>query len=91
VKNISVALKLSTTEERSQDQTCLFRRGYYRNRDHSPAKSVLGSKPAEIVCVARKISTTEERRQDQNCLFFEERLTELEATTPKTRPGFETQ
>jgi hypothetical protein len=67
VKIISVALKLSMTEEWSQDQSCLFRQVYYRNRGHNPEKSVLGSRPNEMVSVAQELSMTEEQRQDQNC------------------------
>jgi hypothetical protein len=38
VMMISVARKLSTLEERYQNQSCLFRRGEYRNKGHNPVK-----------------------------------------------------
>jgi hypothetical protein len=33
---VSVARKLSTIEERRQDQSCLFRKGDYRNKGRKP-------------------------------------------------------
>jgi hypothetical protein len=38
VRAVPVARKLSTIEERRQDQSCLFRRGDYRNKGQKPEK-----------------------------------------------------
>jgi hypothetical protein len=65
---VSVARKLSTIEERIQDQSCLFRRGDYRSRDITP-KICPGFDPGEIVSVAQLLSTIMHRNQQQNCLF----------------------
>jgi hypothetical protein len=47
VRVLPVARKLSTIQERRQDQSCVFRREDYRNRGHNHEKSVLGSRPGE--------------------------------------------
>jgi hypothetical protein len=44
---VPVARKLSTIEKCLQEQSCLFRRGYYRNKSHKPEKTVLNSSPSE--------------------------------------------
>jgi hypothetical protein len=49
VKMISVALKLSTTEERRQDQSCLFRRGDYRIRGHNPENPFWVRDPVKVL------------------------------------------
>jgi hypothetical protein len=46
MKIVYVARKLCTIEERRQDQSCLFRRGDYRNKTQNPVK-LLGSIPSE--------------------------------------------
>jgi hypothetical protein len=70
VRAVPVAQKLSTIEERRQDQSYLFRRGDYRNKDHNPPKKLSWVPfPVKTVSVARKLSTIEELRQDQSCLF----------------------
>jgi hypothetical protein len=66
---VPVAWKLSTIEERRQDQNCLFRRGDYRIKGHNPEKLLWIRFPAKMFSVARKLSMTEERRQDQSCFF----------------------
>jgi hypothetical protein len=38
MKMVSVVRKLSTIEERRQDQSYLFLRGDYRNKGHNPEK-----------------------------------------------------
>jgi hypothetical protein len=42
VRMVSVTRKLSTEDERLQDQSCLFRQEDCRNRGHNPEKCVLG-------------------------------------------------
>jgi hypothetical protein len=46
-KMVPVARKISTIEERRQDQSCLFRRGDHRNKGHNTEK-LLGSSPGEF-------------------------------------------
>jgi hypothetical protein len=58
-------------EERRQDQNCVFRRGDYKNKGHSPEMFALGSRPDDI-SVDRKLNRTEERCQDQSFLFLTE-------------------
>jgi hypothetical protein len=60
---ISVPQKLSMIEQRS-DQSCLFRRGDYRNKGHNPEKLFWVRVPVKIVSVPRKLSTKEERRTE---------------------------
>jgi hypothetical protein len=40
MKMVSVGQKQSTTEEWRQDQSCLFRRGYYENKGHNSSLNV---------------------------------------------------
>jgi hypothetical protein len=47
MKMVSAGRKLNTIEERRQERSCLFRRGYYRNKAHNPEQSILGSIPGE--------------------------------------------
>jgi hypothetical protein len=47
VRAVPVARKLSTIEERRQDQSCLFRQGDYTNKGHNHEKCVLRSIPGE--------------------------------------------
>jgi hypothetical protein len=68
VKVVPVARKLSTIEEWRQDQSYLFRRGYYRNKGHNSEKLSWVRVPVWMVFGAQKLSTTEEWRQDQNVL-----------------------
>jgi hypothetical protein len=68
VKMLSVAWILSKTEERRQDQSCLFRRGE-KETNATTTKTVLGSSPdGEILC-SSKLSTREERRLGKICWF----------------------
>jgi hypothetical protein len=83
---VPVARKLSTLEERRQDQNCLFRRGDYRNKGHNP-EQLWVRLPVKIVSVARNLSTIEERRQDQSC--FGKEIAGTKVTNPKNCPGFE--
>jgi hypothetical protein len=66
---VSVAQKLSTIEEWRQDQSCLFQRGDYKNKDRNPEKLSWVRFPVKMVSVARKLSMIKERRQDQSSLF----------------------
>jgi hypothetical protein len=69
VQMASAARKLSKIEERCPDQSCLFRRGDYRNEGQNPEKLNWVRFPMKMVSAARKLSKTEERRPDQSCLF----------------------
>jgi hypothetical protein len=64
MKMVYVAWKLSTMEEWSQDQSCLFQRDY-RNIGHNPEKLSWVRVPVKMVSVARKLSMMKEWRQDQ--------------------------
>jgi hypothetical protein len=68
VRAVPLARKISTIEERRQDQSCFFRRGDYKNKGYNPDISWVLF-PAKMVSVARKLITTEERRQDRSCPF----------------------
>jgi hypothetical protein len=86
VRTVPVARKLSTIEERRQDQSCLFRRGDYRNRAHYPKHLSWVQVPMKMVSGARKLNTIEERRKEQNCLFWAE-VTGTKVTNPKAVLG----
>jgi hypothetical protein len=64
------------------DQSCLYRRGDYRNRGHNVEKLSLVQVPMKIFSVARKLCMAEERRQDQSCLF---RRGDLQEQRPQPR------
>jgi hypothetical protein len=66
---VTVAERLRTIEEPRPDQSCLLRRGDYRNKYHNPEKSSWICVPVKIVSVARRPITIQEWRQDQSCLF----------------------
>jgi hypothetical protein len=82
VRALSVARKLSTIEERRQDQSCLFGRGDYRNKRQTP-KTALGSSPHEESFCSLK--TMHERRiaPGQHLFVSERRLQELRSQTSK--------
>jgi hypothetical protein len=79
MKMVSVARKLSTIEERREDQSYLFRRGDYRNRGHNIEKTVLGSSPDEDGFEAQYKNGAENK-----ILFFGEETTGTELINPKT-------
>jgi hypothetical protein len=68
VRPVPLARKLSTAEERRQDQSCLFRKVYYRNKDQNCEKLSCVRVPVKIIPVARELNTIEEQRQDRNCI-----------------------
>jgi hypothetical protein len=86
VKMVYVARKLSTTEERCQDQICFFRRGHYRNKGQYTEKLSWVQFPVKMVFVARKLSVIQERRQDQSCCFSA-KIAGTKARTLKTVLG----
>lgn len=47
--------KPSTTEERRQEQICLFRRGDYRNKDHNPESLSLVRVPVKMFSAVLEI------------------------------------
>jgi hypothetical protein len=59
---VLVARKLSTTEERRLEQSCLFRRGDYINKDQNPEKLSWVRFPVKMVSVARILSMMSQRR-----------------------------
>jgi hypothetical protein len=67
VRMVSVARKLSTIEERRQDQSRLFQRE--QGKGHDLGESVLGSSPGEDFSVARYLSTIYVRRERRRKLF----------------------
>jgi hypothetical protein len=80
---VSVDLKLSTIEERRQDQSCLSRRADYRNKGRNPEETVLGSIPGQD---GFSISETKDnRRMTQRTKLFvsTRRLQELRSQTRK--------
>jgi hypothetical protein len=83
VRAFPVARKLNTIEEWRLDQSCLFRRGDYRNKNQNPGKLSWVRFPAKTVSVARISRTTEERRQDQSYLSWVRILTRKFYATPK--------
>jgi hypothetical protein len=70
VRAVPVACKLSTIEERRQEQRCLFGSGDCRNKGHNPEKLSWVRFPVKMASVSRKLSTVEERRQDQSWLVW---------------------
>jgi hypothetical protein len=66
---VAVAWKLSSIEVQRHDQSCLFRREDYIDKDQIPEKAVLGSIPCEDCFVAWKLIMTEEQGQGKICLF----------------------
>jgi hypothetical protein len=70
VKMISVAQKLCIIEKRLQDQSCLFRRGDYRNKGQNPQNLSWVWVPLKLFFVAQKLSMIEQH-QDQSCLFWQ--------------------
>jgi hypothetical protein len=58
-----VARKLSTREERRQEQRCLFRRGDYRNHGHNHVYMSRVRVPVKMFPVARKPSRIKQRCQ----------------------------
>jgi hypothetical protein len=81
-EGVSVARKLSTIEEWRLNQSCLFRKGDYRNKDQNSEKLSWVRFPMKMVSVARILSTTEEQLQDKSCLFRRGNYRE-NVTTPK--------
>jgi hypothetical protein len=69
LRAVSVAQKLITTEERRQDQSCLFQKRDYRNKGPNPENMSCVLVPVKVVYVAWKLSTIEKRCQDQSCWF----------------------
>jgi hypothetical protein len=63
-KAVPVARKLSTIEERRQDQSCLFRRGDHRIKDHNPGNLSWVRALVKMAFVSRKLGTTGEQCQD---------------------------
>jgi hypothetical protein len=87
VRAVPIARKISKIEERRQGQSCLPRRGDYREKEQNREKLSCIRVPVKMVPVARKLSTIEERPQDQNC--FEEEITCSKVTNPNICSGFE--
>jgi hypothetical protein len=80
---VPAAWKLSMIEEHHQDWSCLFRRGYYRNKCHNPDKLSCVREQVKMVSVARKPSTIEERRKKIKLFVSAGRLQELMSQTRK--------
>jgi hypothetical protein len=70
VRAFSVPRIVSTIEERREDQSCLFRRGDYRNEGQNPENLYCARVLVKNVYVARKLITAEKRRQDESSLFW---------------------
>jgi hypothetical protein len=64
-EDISCYLQLSTTAERCQDQSNLFRRGDHRKKEHKYKRTVLDLSPDEDVCL-RRISFYDVERSISN-------------------------
>jgi hypothetical protein len=78
LRAVPVAWKLSTTEERLQDQSCLLQRGDYTNTGRNIEKLAWVRVPVRAAPVVRKLSTIEERHQDR-VVSFEEDVTGTQA------------
>jgi hypothetical protein len=65
VRVVPVARKLSTTEERRRDQSCLLRRGDCITTGLKPKKLSWVCVPVRVVTAARKLNSIEERRRNQ--------------------------
>jgi hypothetical protein len=69
-KKSDTSWKLSTTEERRQDQSCLFRTGNYRNNGHSqPRETVLSSIRSEGGFCRSETKHDRWTAPIQSCLF----------------------
>jgi hypothetical protein len=84
VRVVPVDWKLSMTEQ-CHEQSCLFQRDNYRNRDHNPEKLSWVHFPVKTVSAAPKLSMIEEQCQGQIC--FSKEITGTKATAPKYCPG----
>jgi hypothetical protein len=69
VGKVTTAQKLSTIEKQRKCQSCLFRRGDYRNEGQNAKNLSCVRVPVKMVYVARKLRTIEKRHQHQSCLF----------------------
>jgi galactose-1-phosphate uridylyltransferase len=81
VRAVPVPRKLSTIEERRQDQSCLFQRGDFRNKGHNPEKLSRVRVLTRMVSVARNLSTIEEQRQENKLFVSARRFQELKSQT----------
>jgi hypothetical protein len=87
MKMVSVARKPSTIEERCQDQSCLFRRGDYKNKGRSTETlSWVRVLTRRIISVTRKLSTKKKSGAKAKFVLFGE-ITGTNVTNPKTAPG----
>jgi hypothetical protein len=58
----SIVRKLSTIKEQRQDKSCLFRRGDYRNKGHSPEKLSWVPVPLKMYSVNWELIKVDEHR-----------------------------
>jgi hypothetical protein len=70
LKAIAVAWKLSITEERYQQQSCLLQAGHNKNKVHNSDKLTWVPFPTDMFSSDWKLRTTEKQRQQQSCLFW---------------------
>jgi hypothetical protein len=82
VRAVPVARKLSTIEERRQDQSCLFRSGNYKNKGHNPENCPGFESRWECFC---SLETKHDRRMAprQKNVCFGEEITGTKVTNPK--------
>jgi hypothetical protein len=85
MKIIFVGRKLRTTEERRQDQSCLFRRGDYGKKGHNSEKLSCIRDSVNMVSVARK-PTRRKSGAKTKVVCFGEKILGTQATTP-TNPS----
>jgi hypothetical protein len=57
------------TDERCQEESCLFLGGHYTNRGYTQKKLFWVRFHAKLLSAAQKLSTIEERGQKQSCLL----------------------